>query len=94
MEPFAPVFEGGGTMAGIQQMGSQGTPEQGDGAGPILVWHAFHCPKFDQSQATGGGAGIPEFVEADFAAMVIAAAVGMQMAQGLADQAAVIAIGL
>ena len=81
-------------MGGLQQVGGQAAPEQGDGAAPAHLGQAFQGPEFHQTQAAGRGTGIPELVETDFAAMVVAAAVGMQMAQGFADQTAMVAAGV
>ena len=62
-------------------------------AAPAHVGQALQGPEFHQPEAAGRRPGVPELVEADFAAVVVAAAVGMEMAQGFADQAPMVAEG-
>ena len=72
-------------MAWFQQMHSQAAPEQGHRGGPLMVRQRFQGTELQQSLAAGRPGGVPELVEADLTAVGVAAAVGVQVAQGLAD---------
>ena len=86
VQGWAPVTQLAGAMGGLQQMHGQGAPEQGDGVGPAGLRQGLQGPKFQQPLAACGPGRVPELVEADLAAVGVAAAVGVQVAQGFADR--------
>ena len=51
----------------------------------------FDGAKFDQAEGAGGPGRIPEFVEADFAAVTIAGDVDLDVTESFVDEAAMIA---
>ena len=50
-----------------------------------MIRQGFERTELQQALTAGGPGGVPELVEADFAAVGVAAAIGMEMTQGLAD---------
>ena len=93
VQGLAKGLEGRGPVGWLQHMHGQGPPEQGHRRCPGVVGEGFQGPKFNQPLAAGCPGRIPEFVEADFTAVGVAAFVGMEMAQGFTDRHALIACG-
>ena len=51
-----------------------------------MLGQGFHGPELEQPLAASGPGRVPELVEADFAAVGVAALIGMEVAQGFADR--------
>ena len=76
-----------------EQMGCERVPEQRDGRHPLRARQRFNGAKLDEPAAAALGVDVPEFVEADLAAVGVAGGVGVEVAERFAEQRAVVAGG-
>ena len=74
-----------------EEMRGERVPEQRDGGHPARVRQGLDGAEFDEAAAAAVEIHVPEFVEARLAAVRVAGGVGVQMAQRLADEIAMIA---
>ncbi len=71
----------------------QAPPEVCDSGHPRSSWESFHSTELYQPPAASIEGEVPEFIEADFAAVSVPGGVRMEVAQGFANQLAMIARG-
>ena len=90
MQPRAVLDERRGTLF-VQKQSRERMPQESDGGHPLDMRQGLDRAEFDQAAAAALEGGVPEFVEADLAAVRVARSVGMQVTQRFADEQALVA---